>query len=90
MILLPFLLEIMSMILFKLENEYIDSIGKEESRASLLSVMSMGNNFLEVVFLLVSAYVSSEQGNGMFLFLGVLFVVFAFLGNVILRRMRRN
>ena len=90
MILLPFLLEIMSMILFKLENEYIDSIGKEESRASLLSVMSMGNNFLEVVFLLVSAYVSSEQGNRMFLFLGVLFVVFAFLGNVILRRMRRN
>jgi MFS family permease len=86
MILLPFMLEIVSMILFQVENEYIDSIGKEDRRAALLSVISMGNNLLEIVFLLLSAGISSGQGNGMFLFPGILLLIFGAAGFWILDR----
>jgi hypothetical protein len=88
MIFLPFMLEIVSMILFQVENEYIDSIGKEDRRAALLSVISMGNNLLEIVFLLLSAGISSGQGNGMFLFVGILLLLFGAAGFGILGRIR--
>jgi hypothetical protein len=80
------MLEIVSMILFQVENEYIDSIGKEDRRAALLSVISMGNNLLEIVFLLLSAGISSGQGNGMFLFPGILLLIFGAAGFWILDR----
>lgn len=83
---IPFVLGIVGMVQYKLENQYIDQIGMEEKRASLLSTISMGNNLLEIVFLLLSAVISTGEGNVMFLFVSVIFVISTFWGTAILRR----
>lgn len=86
MMIIPFVLGIVGMVQYKLENQYIDQIGMEEKRASLLSTISMGNNLLEIVFLLLSAVISTGEGNIMFLFVSVIFVISTFWGTAILRR----
>lgn len=81
MMLTPFLLNIVGIIQYKYENLCIDRLGLEYQRATLLSMMNMGNNLLEIVFLLLSAVISSGQGNGMFLFAGGVVLFLALRGS---------
>lgn len=80
MVLLPFILGIVEQIQYKFENNYIDKLGQSHNRATLLSMLNMGNNLFGVVFLLSSAIVTSKQLNGVFLFAGILMIVVAIVG----------
>lgn len=81
MIAVPFVLGIVETIQYKYENEYIDKFGQSENRATLLSIINMGNNLFSVIFLLLSAVVTSEQGNLIFLFAASMMFVVAVLGS---------
>lgn len=80
MIGLPFILRIVETIQYKYENEYIDRLGQSHNRATLLSVINMGNNLFSVIFLLFSAIVTTAQGNVIFLFAGILMFAIAVVG----------
>lgn len=80
MIFAPFLLNIVGMIQYKYENQAIDALGLENNRATMLSMMNMGNHLLEIIFLLLSAVISSNQGNELFLFAGILILILSFAG----------
>ena len=86
MIGLPFVLRIVETIQYKYENTYIDELGQSRNRAALLSVINMGNNLFSVVFLMFSAIVTSEQGNVIFLFAGIMMFVVAIIGSWIIRK----
>ena len=86
MIGLPFVLRIVETIQYKYENTYIDELGQSRNRAALLSVINMGNNLFSVIFLLFSAIVTSEQGNVIFLFAGIMMFVVAIIGSWIIRK----
>jgi hypothetical protein len=66
-----------------------DRAGMEGNRATLLSVMNMGNNLFEILFLLLSAVIGSGQGNWLFLFAGILIFLLAFLGGNLIKEERR-
>lgn len=89
MMVMPFFLGIVGMVQYKLENEYIDQMGMDDNRASLLSTINMGNNLLEIIFLGLSALVSTGQGNAMFLFVGIVLFITAFAGSMVLRKIRQ-
>lgn len=86
MIIVPFFLGIVEMIQFKYENQYIDQVGLDDNRATLLSIMNMGNNFLEIIFLIMSAIISTHKRNVMFLFVGILMIIVAIGGRTVLFR----
>lgn len=86
MIVLPFVLSIVENIQYKYENTYIDNLGQSQNRATLLSVINMGNNLFSVIFLLFSAIVTSEQGNVIFLFAGIIMFVVAIIGSRIIEK----
>ena len=86
MMLTPFLLNIVGMIQYNYENIYIDQLGEENNRATLLSMINMGNNLLEIIFLFMSAIISSGQGNAMFLFAGVIMFVLAMFGSKLVKK----
>lgn len=91
MVLIPFLLNMISMIQYNYENEYIDELNQSENRATLLSMMNMGNSLLEIVFLLLSAVISSGQGNAMFLFAGAVMLFIALWGSrIVLQYAKRD
>jgi MFS family permease len=85
----PFVLAVMGMIQYQYENCCIDRAGMEGNRATLLSVMNMGNNLFEILFLLLSAVIGSGQGNWLFLFAGILIFLLAFLGGNLIKAERR-
>jgi hypothetical protein len=84
----PFVLAVMGMIQYQYENCCIDRAGMEGNRATLLSVMNMGNNLFEILFLLLSAVIGSGQGNWLFLFAGILIFLLAFLGGNLIKAER--
>ena len=86
MMLAPFTLKIIETIQYKYENTYIDELGQMQNRATLLSIINMGNNLFGVIFLLMSAVISSEQGNVVFLFAGMLLFIAALFGCRIIRK----
>lgn len=55
MLILPLFLDVPGFLLEKVENEFIDAQGAEERRATVLSVLNMGVNLLEIIMLLASA-----------------------------------
>lgn len=85
MIVLPFMLSIVESIQYKYENNYIDKLGQSHNRATMLSMLNMGNNLFAVVFLLSSAMVASKQANGVFLFTGILMIIVAIVGGKVIR-----
>lgn len=80
MIVLPFMLGILESIQYKYENNYIDKLGQSHNRATILSMLNMGNNLFGVVFLLSSAMVTNKQANLVFLFAGILMMIVAIVG----------
>lgn len=82
MILLPMFLMMIDIELSELENKYIDSFQQEENRATILSFSSMGQNVMDVVFLLGANFFSMLSANSSFYIAGlgsftiVLFMIF--------------
>lgn len=73
MVVLPFILSIISTLLDKMENSYINKIHLENQRATILSILNMGNNFLEIIFLFSSALLTSYNQNFIYLSMGIVF-----------------
>ncbi len=73
MVMLPFILSIISTLLDKMENSFINKIHLDKQRATILSILNMGNNFLEIIFLFSSALLTSYNQNFIYLSMGILF-----------------
>ena len=73
MVMLPFILSIISTLLDKMENSFINKIHLENQRATILSILNMGNNFLEIIFLFSSALLTSYNQNFIYLSMGIVF-----------------
>ena len=71
MLLIPLFLSLIGYLTDELVNESIDKNGLEKKRATVLSVMNIGTNLLEIVFLFSSAILSENEGNVAFLFVGL-------------------
>ncbi len=71
MVALPLPLTIFATLLDEILNRCIDRWGLEENRATVLSIMNMGNNVLEILFLCGSALLAGNEGNVTFLFAAV-------------------
>ncbi|NLP21864.1 MAG: MFS transporter [Erysipelotrichaceae bacterium] len=80
MILLPFFIEILSNIIYEINNKFIDNIKSNENRATILSIINMGNNILEVVFLLFASFFIFDNLNYLFLFACILLLLNSFIG----------
>ena len=80
MILLPFFIEILSMIIYEINNKFIDKIKSNENRATLLSIINMGNNILEVIFLLFASFLAFDNLNYIFLFASIVLLINLFIG----------
>lgn len=70
MVLLPMFLMMIDIELSELENKYIDSFQQEENRATILSLSSMGQNIMDVVFLLGANFFSVLSVNSSFYIAG--------------------
>lgn len=73
MLILPPLLSMVYYLLDELVNEKIDLLGLDNQRATVLSVLNMGNNLLDIVFLFSSALLSEDDSSNAFLFVAVYF-----------------
>ena len=58
MLLLPLSVTVPAYIFDEIENKVIDANGLENNRAEVLSIYNMGVNFVEILFLFASAFVS--------------------------------
>ena len=79
MVVLPFILSIISTLLDKMENSFINKIHLENQRATILSILNMGNNFLEIIFLFSSALLTSYNQNFIYLSMGIVFFLISLL-----------
>lgn len=75
MLVLPLLVDVPSVILSKYENDLIDRMGADQSRATVLSVFSMGGSLPEIAMLLVSSALSGAGTAVCFIALGVAIVI---------------
>lgn len=67
MMLLPLPLSVEATLFDEIVNTHIDRWGMGDKRATVLSVMNMGNNVLEILFLSISAMLAGNEGNLTFL-----------------------
>ena len=89
MLLTPLLLSIMTCLTDEIINESIDRHGLGDKRATVLSLLNMGNNVLEIGFLLVSAALSDAEGNAAFLIAGI-YLCIVLCGILLQRLLRRK
>ena len=75
MLLLPLVLDLAGVTVSKYTNTRIDSRHLEENRATVLSVMNMGSDVLEIVFLLLSVVICEGVGKVTFLIAGVVLLL---------------
>ena len=73
---LPMLIGVIEMYFLKVENLYVDKL-KEKNRATILSTFSMGANFVDVGFLLVSSKLSETSLDYSFIFISILLLIFS-------------
>ena len=78
MMILPLVIDVSICILDGLANEYIDSIGKQNNRSTLLSIFNLGNSGYEIVFLFVASMIVDKEGLKIFL------IISLFIFNVLL------
>lgn len=69
MILLPTILSVLGIFIEKIQNNYIDTIGFKNHRATMLSSFSFFADVFEVVFLLANSYISSFNYKYIFVFI---------------------
>lgn len=79
MILGPLVLDIPAFLLSELMNENVDERNLGDSRATVLSVYSLGCDALEIIFLFISAAVSGQEGNTAFLIVAVAYILVTIL-----------
>ncbi len=79
MILGPLVLDIPAFLLSELMNENVDERNLGDSRATVLSVYSLGCDALEIIFLFISAAVSGQEGNTAFLIVAVAYMIVTIL-----------
>lgn len=75
MLILPLLLDLAGVYVSKYTNVQIDAQHQEENRATVLSVMNMGSDVLEIVFLFLSVVICEGTGNVTFLIAGVILLL---------------
>lgn len=88
MVIMPLFLDIPIYIQDELINSYIDKHEQQERRATILSVINMSGNILEIVFLLASAYIAGIGISLCYIVTAILIVlfgiiVFIMIGNTI-------
>ena len=69
MIILPTVLSLLGIFIEKIQNNYIDTIGFKNHRATMLSAFSFFADVFEVVFLLANSYISSFNYKYIFVFI---------------------
>lgn len=75
MLILPLLLDLAGVYISKYTNVQIDAQQQEENRATVLSVMNMGSDVLEIVFLFLSVVICEGTGNITFLIAGMILLL---------------
>lgn len=90
MLTLPLLSAVAYPLLEELVNERLDELGLDKHRATVLSILNMGNNLLDIVFLIVSALLSENDGCVAFLFVAIYFCVLAIFVRVCLLKIQRK
>ena len=73
---LPMLIGVIETYFLKVENQYVDKLN-EKNRATILSTFSMGANFVDVVFLLLSSKLSETSLDYSFIFISILLLIFS-------------
>lgn len=73
---LPMLIGVIEIYFLKVENQYVDKLN-EKNRATILSTFSMGANFVDVVFLLLSSKLSETSLDYSFIFISILLLIFS-------------
>ncbi len=63
------------------QNIYIDALGQTQNRASVLSVMNMGVNVVEIAALFASALLSRIGVSICFTMVGILIAISSFIPN---------
>ena len=71
MIMLPTILSILGIFIEKIQNNYIDTKGFKNHRATMLSAFSFFADVFEVVFLLANSYISSFNYKYIFIFISL-------------------
>lgn len=75
MLFLPTMLSLLSVYFEKYQNNYIDTMGYGQQRATILSCYNMSANMIEIFFLFGSANLKEMQVHDIFAILGVTFSV---------------
>ena len=83
MLLLPLAVIVPGYIFDKIENKVIDANGQQNCRAEVLSIYNMGVNFVEILFLFTSAYVSKAGISLSFVLTGVIMGIMGVMGFVV-------
>lgn len=73
MLILPLLSSVVFYLLDELINERLDALRLDDRRATVLSILNMGNNLLDILFLFTSALLSDDDSCIAFLFVAVYF-----------------
>ena len=71
-----FVIGVIEIYFLKVENQYVDKLN-EKNRATILSTFSMGANFVDVVFLLLSSKLSETSLDYSFIFISILLLIFS-------------
>lgn len=79
MLLLPLLLDLAGVYVSKYTNVQIDAQHQGDNRATVLSVMNMGSDVLEIVFLFLSVVICEGTGNVTFLIAGAILLLLGIL-----------
>ncbi len=77
MLILPVVLDLAGVYVSKYMNVQIDTEQLEENRATVLSVMNMGSDMLEIIFLFLSVAICEGTGNVTFLIAGIILLFLA-------------
>nr|WP_297769877.1 MFS transporter [uncultured Butyrivibrio sp.] len=83
MLLLPLSVTVPAYIFDEIENKVIDANGLENNRAEVLSIYNMGVNFVEIVFLFASAFVSRAGMSLSFVLTGCVMGIIGIVGFLI-------
>ena len=89
MLILPLLVDVPCFILEEMQNKIVDENKLDEKRAEILSIMNMGVNLVEVIFLFDSAIFSKAGVVACFFVIGIVVVVISVIIGILLVRRRQ-
>ncbi len=86
MLSLPLLIDVPCFILDEMQNKIVDENKLDKKRAEILSIMNMGVNLVEVIFLFDSAIFSKTGTAACFFTIGIVIVIISAIIGVLLIR----